>query len=413
MATIKINYPSLENAAKQALNVATEMGEYADAIPGKITNPLGNLTGGSSSNTSTVQSLASQKASDLRKRASRYQSLSSQITSFVESAREADAQVKNRLTSIADRQAEKLNLWQRISYEFYKLYNGIVGSTPLGAFFNNLLSIGGSYVEWMKKCGKDVLEWFQHGEGRYVLSMALSVIGTISAIAGAILSFPVSGVFATLVAAAAIVSALVSAADTVATLYEGTKAIMMNNTHPGVARHYGNTSSVSDWAKKESTDAGLQSLFAGINTVGNIAGIFSFVGGGFTKTLDNGTKIGTLDFNTVKGNFAKSFGFSFNETTGRYSFSPKITFGFGQERTEAFTFEKGSKFYSTKTLKIFHGAETAKIVTSPMKNIGSSAQIIITSTATGSLPSVKNIATLFSNAMPNLKGYSKIIGWVS
>ncbi len=401
MATVKINYSSLENVAQHALRVASEMEEYADAIPGKITNPLKNLTGGSSSNTSTVQSLALQKASSLRDRASRYQNLSSQLTSFVESAREADARVKSKLTSLADQQAAKLAWWQKIAYEFYKLTNGIIGSTPLGAFFNNLLSLSSMLEEWKKKIFKDVIEWFYYGSGRYVLSIVLSIAGTAGAIAGAILSFPASGVFAIIVGVAAVVSAVVSFFDTAATIADGIQALSTNSTHPGVARYYGSTSSVSDWSKKNSTSAAFQSFASGFNTVGNIAGVVSFIGGGFIK-VDNGTKIGTLDFTTVKSNFAKSFGFSFNEKTKKYSFSPKVTFGFGQERTEAF--KKGS---------IFYHAETVKIVTTPISKIGSSIRILTSATATHSLPSLKDTASLLSNAMPGLSGYSKIIGWVS
>ena len=51
MATLTINYSSLDSVAKYASNVAQKAGDYADNLSNKISRKMSDISGGSSINT--------------------------------------------------------------------------------------------------------------------------------------------------------------------------------------------------------------------------------------------------------------------------------------------------------------------------------------------------------------------------
>lgn len=324
MTTILIKYNELTESANNATGAALRLDDYADCIPNVITNQLSNLSGDDSNGyVGSAIELANQKADSLREKAQEYRSYSGRIETFVENAKDADQRVSQKMDSLAHENLGD-SPWDQICYYLNKLYNDTIGSTELGAFIDNCIS---GVTDWCEKWTRKAFDWFVHGNGQYVLNIAISVLGTAAAIAGAVILFPVSGVFAAVVAGLAIYSAGVSVINSVLTIADNCKAISLNDTDPGLARYYGKTSNISDFANKHTENQFLQSAASALNTSGEVAGLLSSLGSGFTKELKDGTKIGSFSWDTIKGNFSSKFGFEFNQDLNKWKFKPQKLFG--------------------------------------------------------------------------------------
>ena len=390
MSTVLINLSKLETAAEAATKAADNMEEYAALIPGKITSPLESLTGGSSSNTSSVVSLAQEKASELKRRATAYDTLSTQVSSFVSSAREADARVVSRISAVTESYVDDMNWWEKICYNVEKLKNFVFNLSELGKFMGNLANMLDVVDDWIENKKKKLYDWFKRGDGKYIASAVLSGLAAAAAIALAITSFPVSGILATIAAGAAVISAVVATIDFAFTFMDSIKAIIGNDTEPGVADYYGSTSSVSDWFKKHTTSKTAQTIASVTDIVGKIAGVVASIGSVFTKTAADGTKLGTLDKSTIKENILGKLGLEFDSTTGKYSMKTSIL-GWSSKHTE------GAKEYATW----FYNAESVKNYSSVIKNIISTMDSC--STVTGysysGLDSLSDVGDLGNNIL--------------
>lgn len=307
MGTVRIDYHHLEDSAQQASSVSRKMTDYADAISPKVVSPLSSLPGSDSNGyMSSAVSLARKKADSLRGRSQAYAAYARKLTTFVGDARSADTRVASGLDALADRILEGVGFWGKVGHALYSTYCDTIGQTEVGALFDNLVNRGS---DWASDKLRKAYEWFSYGDGKYVANIALAVLGTVGAICAAVLSFPVSGVFAAIMAGLAIFSAAVSLVDTIATVIDNVKAIRDDDTDPGLARYYGKTSDVSDFEKKHSTSKSVQTAANVFDISGKVAGIASWIGSGFVKTAADGTKVGTLDWKTIRGNFAGKFKF--------------------------------------------------------------------------------------------------------
>lgn len=282
MATITIDFNILGDAVNKSRSVADELEDYADALPGKVTNPLWSLTGGSSSNTSTAASLASKKATELRSRAGDYRSLATKMESFGEDAKQADEDVRERLAGVVKEREKGLSWWDRIATSLFRVLNDVLGDDVISQLIRDVLNGMESFAQDVMHGLKTALNWFKHGNGRYVLDALVSILGAIGAVVTAVLSFPVSGIFGIIMAAAAIVVALDSVADAITTTIAAHQAFARNDTEPGRARYYGSATSYAEFAKRNGAPSWLQNLTTGMSKFADFAGIVVTVGNLFS-----------------------------------------------------------------------------------------------------------------------------------
>ncbi len=301
MANVKIDFSGLEDAARKCRDVADRMDDYADELPRKVNTPLGSLSGGSSANTATAASLASQKAAELRSRASSYRSVAREIEDFSSAASEADAWVAKRIGRVADSRAEDLSFWDKVGYVFHEALNFVLGDSDAATFLKNAFNWVGTLKEGLGLALTKVYDFFKRGEGRYVLDIVLSVASATLAVIAAVALFPASGFIACLMAGLTAFVALDSVLDAFATIYSSGQALFLNSTEPGLARYRSQGSSLSGWFKQNTTNRGLQNFFEGFGLVADLAGIVTSIGGlGQVKTNGKVTGYDFGDTNVIR-----------------------------------------------------------------------------------------------------------------
>lgn len=403
MTVVKIRYAELEQVAAKATNVAGAMNDYADDLPKKINNPLDSLEGGDSNYTSTTAQLALTKAKQLKDRATSYNNFSNQVTTFVSDARDADRSVKQNFNAITDRLTEGMSLWERFCHAMYSVYCQTIGSTELGAFLGNLLSNAGAALN---NAFRDVYNWFTYGDGQYVLNIVVAGLAAAAAIIGAILCFPVSGVLAAIVAVASIVAAVVAVYDFVATAVDNSAAILEDD--PGVARYLGSTESVTDFAYKHTDNQFIRDAATLFNITGDVAGLVSFVGGGFTTRGADGFVTAKFSWDDVIGGrmglddvancIMEPFGFKPSSTNpGNYRFDPAGMFGFGNERS----------VITNPANAWVNTVETIRDVVEPINSITSISQTAFEGIH-GRIDSVTDVTGALSDAIPGLEFIDRI-----
>lgn len=319
MTTITINFGHLQSAARDMRDVASRMESYADVLPRKINNPLSSLTGGSSSETSTVASLASQKARQLRDRAAAYRSLADKTERFADEARAADVEASRRIGKITSIHEKGLSGWDRVKYAGYKFINGITGSSKIGAFINSLTDIAGALGKISIESLKEAYSWFHRGDGKYFKNVVFAVTGALIAI------------FTCTAEVAAIIGCVIGVVVAVVTVLDSLKALNVSSSgEPGVARYYGSTSSLADYAKKHSTNRLIQMGAQGIDLIGDLLNLRNL--GKDLFSVKEGTKtVLKFDLKTLKTNLLGSIGVTVKD--GKYSFSLGGIFGIGNELT--------------------------------------------------------------------------------
>ena len=326
MAKIRVDYSELGEVAKLAGKAASEMDEYAKAIDKSVSGPIGSLTGGSTQYTSTVASLAQQKAKALRDKADKYREFQSNTQSFISTAQSADKDVESYINSIKQEDYKSLSWGQKVVSKLYDIYSGVFSGTEIG----KVLNIVGSVIELKNELKilavKKVRDFFVYGKGRYLINIALTVAAAVGAVVA--LCNPVTGPFAAVIMAAAVIAAAVKVMTAGVTIGDNLKALFMEGDDPGAARYYGNTSSLKDFAKKHIHDKKIQNIAGVVDTVGVVADVVSSVGSLFTKTHTMAMAnpdgsitiqdVNQLDWSkaTLKENLLKKFGFSQVTKTG-------------------------------------------------------------------------------------------------
>lgn len=281
MATVTIDFGILDTAVKRSNDVANELDDYADAFPSRISRPLGSLTGGSSSYTSTAATLAANKVGELRGRAEQYRAVSRHLSDFGDAARAADTTVKNRFAGVVKEREKGLSWWDKIATTLFRVLNGVLGDDVISQLVRDVLNAVDSFTQDVAKGVKAAVDWFKHGDGRYVLEGILSVLGAVSAVLVAIASFPASG-FALLMAGLAVFVAADKVLDAVATTVSMFEAVSANDEEPGLARYHGSVTSYSKWAERSDMPQFLKDALSFTSKTADVAEIVLLVGNLFS-----------------------------------------------------------------------------------------------------------------------------------
>ena len=313
MATVSITYAKLETAATQARSVATELTEYADLIPTKVTTPLGDLTGGSTSYTSSAVSLAQQKASQMRERASAYTTFASGIETFSASAQEADAAVASTIRSLTVDYAGNLSFWERLVLAITDLYNKTIGKTGLGTLLTDIRNLFSEAYDLYLGKVEDAWNWFKYGDGQYYLDALVTAAKAYATglvllkVVCALATLGPAGVvfvyIAAIIGAVALAKKVIDAGITVGSAFF---AAQENDTEPGVANYYGSVGSLSDYFETYSTNADLQNAASDFDTAGSWSNFILGIMGLFTSgSLSEGTL--SASGSNVLTNIAKNY----------------------------------------------------------------------------------------------------------
>lgn len=247
----------------------------------------------------------------------------------------------------------------------YTNYHGIGGAfTWLGDTFFNVFGVDiansnkftRAIADWGKEKTDDlntwvkqnVVDWFKHGNGRYVANIIGSIALTTAAVVGtviAVLGIPFTGGSSAVIAVGCIgaiatgIGAGISAFNTYHTFRENTEALNTAEDDPGKARFHGNVSSYSEhvsrhkyssteeYQKHAKIGKGVD-IVEGVCTVVSIGtGLATTFGTKTVSTFENGHEITqkVFDFSgkNVKSNILKTFGFKATKDTSSLTITGK------------------------------------------------------------------------------------------
>lgn len=344
MSLVEIDYSALNSAIKTANNMDGFWGCYSSyrsdlksqlqspldewKVPGK--EPKGHAY------VSSAQSNIDSKRSALETRASEWKNLGTNLGSFKTFVEQQDKAVADEF-----KQTSKA----------YTNYHGIggmftwLGDAFFGAFavdFANSNKFTRAIADWGKSTADDVgswvkdnvIDWFQHGNGRYVANIVGSLALTTLAVVGtviAVLGIPFTGGSSAVIAVGCIgavasgIGAAISAFNTYHTIKENAQALSINDD-PGKARFHGDVSSYSEHVSKHiySSPEEYQKhakIGKGIDITENVCTVVSLTTGLATtfgtKSVETVSKTGEVTKKTVfdfsgkniKSNILKTFGF--------------------------------------------------------------------------------------------------------
>ena len=294
MSTLVINYNSLNTIARNASDLARKAEEYANNLTSKVSNKFGEISGGSTTNTANAKYYVSSKIKELQNKKNAYKSLSTQVTTFIDTAKRVDAEVAR---TIANSQEKFLQKHENLRIDGWKanLLNWLVdlkNSCPLFEMIGNALEDFGTGISGLLA---NIRYWYKCEGGKNIVGFVLAIGGAIVAVLLFIASFPASG----FLAICAAIGAAITAINALTNVYTSYKA--MKSDDPAWAKIYGDQNKLSDVFRQENLHNGFLNrisygaatlldateLFCDVvnilNLVSNFKSKFSFIQNFFDK----------------------------------------------------------------------------------------------------------------------------------
>lgn len=232
MGIVKVNFSRLNEAIKNAGNVAEKLETYGEYVYDNNYNRLLGIDGGSSTYTSDAASKINSKKNDLTNNiATKFSTFETTLTDFRDKVEEADTIVKNYISAEAKGFAKEHGIsCGPIESAWRWLCDGassILNNFALGQWINNSLRKVG---DWFSNTWDDLRQWYAFDGGEFVVNIVFGV----AAIAVAILTIVSAGVG--IVALCAIVGAAISIANAVVKIGTSTAALVNHDKDPAWAR---------------------------------------------------------------------------------------------------------------------------------------------------------------------------------
>lgn len=252
MSEVYIHYGNLEDSIQQSGKVRDEISNYMAEIKRRITTPISDLPGSDSSGyASTAASLAWNKINALSNKTSRFVSYENAVSRLISTAKDTDAYVSNRIETISDMYIEDRNWFQQVGDAIYNFF--CVDLANKWEFTRTISDLAKKGQDKLKEVFTDVRDWFKYGDGKYWANIGGAIASSllsVAALIGAIVSFPVTGTAAMIIAtvslACAVVSTIITFVNVNATVQNNIKALDLSEDNPGAARYYGNVDSLSE-----------------------------------------------------------------------------------------------------------------------------------------------------------------------
>lgn len=354
MGKVTITYSKIKDAAKEAQSAANYYEDFSSELSNKVYNKL-SISYGSDSRgyISSARNTVYNKVKDLNSKKKKYSDLSKSLYDLKERVQGYETSAKNAVTRIATDELELKNRkwYQKVGDWIYgTICVDFLNSNPITRGLGNIIKSGLDYFDY----GFDkAIDWFKHGNGKYVLNIALSVLGVVAAIAGTIgaiaLCVATGGAAVPLLVAAiaSTIGTIMTTVDSVVSIINNIKALNVaskGNCDPGRARYYGNISGVSsaigkyDMGGKTANDVwnafgiGYEVTHTAADITAIVAGSIGSAGLTETKVVDKAGRVSVevkYDPNKVKmnyGNYIKEK-FGFRQTNGKWKFDAKYAFG--------------------------------------------------------------------------------------
>ncbi len=346
MADIVFDYSEIKSAKSKAEDIAggwfsSGIDDYKSGLKSSLKSPLDEWRLSESepyghAYVSSAQGNIDTKISALDTAATKWTNLATKLGDFVQYVQDRDSDVVNIFETTSDQYTDYKGLKGVFNYISDVAYNFFaVDLANSNGFTRAVADWGKEKADDFSSVLQDAEEYFKHGNGRYVLNMVGSVLGTVAAIAGtvvAIVSIPFTGGSTAVIAVGCIgatasaIAAMISAVNTCFAVKENCEALKLEED-PGAARFHGDVEKFSDYVEKtdfgskeanefmEKSAKNVDTVKAVADTVSTVCSVATTFG---TKTTvvgvdDVGKDITKTSFDfsagNVKKNVLKTFGF--------------------------------------------------------------------------------------------------------
>lgn len=347
------DYSELRNAQKYANDIANGwqgLSAYKTGVQWSISNPLNeSIIIGSSpdglSHIADARGCSDAKITELDTMIIKWENVSTAIGDFVDYLVETEESVVETFELMMAEHVDYSGFFGFVDRIADGLYNIIgVDFANSNIITRTIFDFGKDIVYEVENYTRDIAEWFQYGNGKYILNIGKAVIGVGLALVstiGAIAAIPFTGGTSTAIAIASI-SALASTTTLVITMFDATYTLDENVNalsysdsifdfsaeNPAEARLHGNVSGFSDYVEitdfgsKEANDA-METWGKVVDTTAVAAETIGFVAGGITDfgtkttTLASGDTITSIDLSpsNIKNNVKNMFGLGLKNKT--------------------------------------------------------------------------------------------------
>lgn len=358
MSKIIIDYSEINSSAKKARSASEYFEDFEEELEKKVSKKLRGLPGSDSKgNISNATSIVSSKIKELREKKKYYSDLATSLKKLAENIEYEEKCVVTDVRYVATEALElnRQSTWKAFCQWAYGTFCvDMMNWNPITRFIGNGIKKG---LDWVQEKGTKIVDWFKHGEGKYILGIALDTLAIISSIASTTVAIALA-VATGGVAAPLVIAAVASTIGTVMTMFDSCISISskvkamkveQDDGDPGRARYYGNISGVSDSIAK--TDMGgktandvwssVGSSYDGIHVVADITadvcGTIGTAGLSGQAIVDPATgkfKLKTTyDRTKIKGNLKSTVleKIGFRNRGGKWTFNIKNLFGTKQK----------------------------------------------------------------------------------
>lgn len=261
MSAVRIDFTQLQIAITNLNLSATQTRSYGEALKNDNIGLLDGIAGGCSGNVASARDAISRKSTQLTGDgglADQFSTLANTLTTFGENVRTADAGLASVIEAHAETAEEVMGIeCSRLEEFWYGLSAGVksfLNESEFGQMINNAYR---NVSDWFAEKWDDFKSWYAFDGGQFWCNIGLAVIG----IAAAIFTICTAGVG--FLAFVAVVGALCTIADGLATIYSNVKAIGSDDTDPAWARRMGDNKSISDFASDLEASGEGNSLLTG------------------------------------------------------------------------------------------------------------------------------------------------------
>lgn len=288
-AVIALDYAAMRNAYKQANKAAEECESYANKINAKVTQKIGSLRLGGSRNTSQADYFARAKINSLNQRKEKCRAMARKMEDARGFAQQTDGNVSAQIRRSSDIFRSTHDMKVNVVTEFFTwITTTVVNATEFGRIINQIFKEAGSWIDSAKRGFKD---WYELGNGKYIIKAALAAAGTVIAVAflvcvawPALVSAIAGGLsWALVTAAAAVVSAVIAVANSVVKTINGVAAAVSFEDDPGWAKRYSSFTTLAGYLRDHNFKSSFINKISGtlanlIDMVEIAASIIDFAG---------------------------------------------------------------------------------------------------------------------------------------
>lgn len=334
---ISFNYDDLLRAKDDVEEIDSwwkGIGKYQDQLSDGLNGEIGNISGTNpygNSYVSDAKGNVTDKVKELVEKESEWKTLTTNIGSFIDYMESTEKEVVDLFQTMASPYVNYSGIggfFQGIGDSLYNFYAvDIANSNALTRFIGNMEKTKDDYyaAAW-----RDTKDYFQHGDGKYILNIAGSIAGATLAVVGtvaAIVAIPFTGgtsaaiALGCITAGASAIATLITLVNTGIETKNNIDAIKYDE-NPGMARVESHIDSVSSYAERtnlgskaandfvEGTGKFLDTTQAFCDVVAGVGGTMQTIGSAKNIAIEGAVEGTALDFSgkNIKKNILKTFG---------------------------------------------------------------------------------------------------------